>query len=256
MAVFNGEKYIKAAIESVLAQTYANWELLVINDGSTDATAELIGQICDSRLRYFVQDNCGVSSARNVGLRNMVGCFLDADDLLTPDSILVRLTKFHQDATLDFVDGSVLFFTGEYQFVRKYNPWFTGRPLLQLFLLNGSCFAGLTWMVRRQRRFRYVMDEELSHGEDLLFCMQLARQGGKYAYVENEIYLYRQHPASSMQNPVALEEGYWYLYSQLKEWSEFTWRYRVVFLWRVKKFMMLEYLSRGLYWRALFVLRK
>ena len=83
--VYNTEKYLDQCIQSVLAQTYTNWELLLIDDGSTDSS----GAICDkyaaedNRIRVFHKENGGVSSARNLGLDNAQGewiSFVDADD--------------------------------------------------------------------------------------------------------------------------------------------------------------------------------
>lgn len=88
--VYNTEKYLDQCIQSVLAQTYTNWELLLIDDGSTDAS----GAICDkyaeqdSRIRVFHKSNGGVSSARNLGLDNAKGewiTFVDSDDYVDPD---------------------------------------------------------------------------------------------------------------------------------------------------------------------------
>lgn len=85
MPVFNGEKYIERAIDSILGQSYENFELLVVDDGSTDNTARIISRmkISDKRINYIYQENKGVSSARNKGLDNAAGkyiAFLDYDD--------------------------------------------------------------------------------------------------------------------------------------------------------------------------------
>lgn len=90
--VYNTEKYLDQCIQSVLAQTYTNWELLLIDDGSTDSS----GAICDKyaaedkRIRVFHKENGGVSSARNLGLDNAKGewiSFVDADDWIEPQSL-------------------------------------------------------------------------------------------------------------------------------------------------------------------------
>src|SRR5438552_12366709 len=81
--VFNGERYIRQTIESVLAQTYQDFELLVIDDGSTDGTAEAVKEY-EKNLRYVRQGNGGASKARNQGIRLSQGeylAFQDADDL-------------------------------------------------------------------------------------------------------------------------------------------------------------------------------
>ena len=88
MPVYNKEKYVRASIESILRQTYPYFELLVIDDGSTDSCGSIIQSLKDSRLCYIRQENGGESSARNHGIRlakNEFVTFLDSDDLWLPD---------------------------------------------------------------------------------------------------------------------------------------------------------------------------
>jgi glycosyltransferase involved in cell wall biosynthesis len=87
---FNAEKYIYQCVMSVLCQTYTNIEVIVVNDGSNDATWEILNQIIDTRLVLINQENNGCSSAKNSGLRMSKGDFiqyLDSDDMLSPDKL-------------------------------------------------------------------------------------------------------------------------------------------------------------------------
>lgn len=87
---YNAAAYIHNAIGSVLSQTVTDLEILVIDDGSTDRTREVVGAIGDERIRYIYQPNGGVSAARNTGIRNARGefiFFLDADDLWRPNHL-------------------------------------------------------------------------------------------------------------------------------------------------------------------------
>lgn len=82
---YNAEKYLRRCIDSILAQTFTDFELLLIDDGSTDKSGEICDEYADkdARIRVFHKPNGGVSSARNVGLDNALGeyiCFCDADD--------------------------------------------------------------------------------------------------------------------------------------------------------------------------------
>jgi len=81
---YNRSSLAREAVESVLAQTFADFEVLVIDDGSTDNTKQVIESIQDNRIKYSYKDNGGVSSARNMGIGNASGAFiafLDSDDL-------------------------------------------------------------------------------------------------------------------------------------------------------------------------------
>lgn len=86
MPCYNGEKYIEETIGSVLAQTYKNWELIVVDDGSKDASAQIVKELAkkDSRIKLLQQSNAGSAAARNNGIRNAKGRYialLDSDDL-------------------------------------------------------------------------------------------------------------------------------------------------------------------------------
>jgi len=90
MPAFNAERYIRQAIESILAQRYPSWELVVVNDGSTDSTPKIIAGFSDPRIRIYHQENGGEASARNSALEHSNGkylAFLDADDLYLPNHL-------------------------------------------------------------------------------------------------------------------------------------------------------------------------
>lgn len=93
---YNGEKYIVETIESVLSQTYKNWEMIIIDDGSKDSSAEIVKkyQEKDSRIRFLQQVNAGSAAARNNGIRHANGryiCLLDADDVWNPSFLTEQL---------------------------------------------------------------------------------------------------------------------------------------------------------------------
>jgi len=91
---YNSEKTIKETIDSVLNQTYSDLELIVVNDGSTDATLDVILTIDDSRIKVFSHPNSGAPVSRNRGLAESKGqyiSFLDADDLWTPENSILSL---------------------------------------------------------------------------------------------------------------------------------------------------------------------
>lgn len=86
--LYNKQEYIKSTLESVLKQSYTNYEIIVVDDGSTDKSPEIVKSIKDSRILFFSKANGGVSSARNHGINQSKGdfiCFLDSDDLWTED---------------------------------------------------------------------------------------------------------------------------------------------------------------------------
>lgn len=93
---YNGKRFLAETIESVLAQTYTNWEMIIVDDGSTDGSADLIKEYVnrDSRIQYIKQENGGSASARNTGISAASGryfAFLDADDIWLPDFLTKQL---------------------------------------------------------------------------------------------------------------------------------------------------------------------
>ena len=107
--VFNGERYLAEAVESVLAQTYRPTEVFVVDDGSTDSTAA-VAKAFVPRLQYVSQPNAGSAAARNHGVRISSGefiAFLDADDLWTAEKLALQNAAFTADPALDMVFGNV-----------------------------------------------------------------------------------------------------------------------------------------------------
>ena len=110
---YNAEKYVTAAVESVLSQTVCDFEVLVIDDGSQDETGRVVMAKSDSRIRYIRQENGGVSSARNTGIHAANGdyiCFLDADDFWYPDHLetLVKLIKAYPQCGMFLTGYAIL----------------------------------------------------------------------------------------------------------------------------------------------------
>lgn len=246
IAFYQAENYLKSAILSVLNQSYDNWELLLIDDGSTDQSRAIALSFDDPRIRFFEQKNKGVSAARNLGLSAMKGdyfCFLDADDTLTIDSLELRINKFKTNHNLSFVDGGVKKFSSKMDILLEtWSPKFEGDPLIDLIKLTGNSFFGPTWLIKRQENIDYQFEEEISHGEDLLFFLKLARKGGLYSYTKGFILNYRDTPNSAMKNLNGLENGYRYIKQEIINWSEITNSELAIYNYKYKKAMFLSYL--------------
>jgi glycosyltransferase involved in cell wall biosynthesis len=107
---YNASSFITETIGSIKAQTYALWEVIVVNDGSTDNTAGVIKQMQNDRIQLIEQQNAGVSEARNKGLDYSQGeyiVFFDADDLMTPAFLEARVNALVKDPKIGFVGGLV-----------------------------------------------------------------------------------------------------------------------------------------------------
>ena len=108
---YNQSHYLEAAVQSALAQTYADVEVIVVDDGSTDDTRAVAQRLTDSRVRYVYQENRGLPAARNTGIRHARGSllsFLDSDDLFLPDKVRLLLAAMEADPSLGLVAGQAV----------------------------------------------------------------------------------------------------------------------------------------------------
>lgn len=247
MAAYNAEKYITESIQSLLEQTYTNWELVVVNDGSIDKTESKIYAFDDPRIRYFSQINLGVSAARNTALRNIKGnyfCMLDADDLLTPNSLKARIDKMLSAPEAEFVDGTVIVKNSSLDKVlKKFQFSFYGDPTKSLVRLDGNCFFGPSWMIKKIPEKKYHFDESITHGEELMLYLSLS-ENAVYTTVDEPVLVYRKSDNSAMSNLKGLETGYKKLLEFVKKLNYVNEADKRYMKFRIIRIMFLSYLRR------------
>lgn len=208
--VYNGEKTIKNTIESVLNQTFSDFELIVVNDGSQDSTLVAINEIKDARIRVFSSPNSGVSASRNRGLAEAKGefiSFLDADDLWTPDKLesqLKALQKNPQAAVAyswsDWIDESG-------QFLRAGGHITVNGNAYEKLLLRDFVESGSNPLIRKQALEEVgTFDESLAFAEDWDLWLRLAARY-EYVAVPSPQILYRISPESASFNVWKMEAG-------------------------------------------------
>ena len=176
--VYNGEKTIAETIESALNQSFSNFEIIVINDGSQDSTLDAITSIQDSRIKIFSYPNAGTSASRNRGVDQSSGefiAFLDADDLWTSDKLEAQLAALQEnpDAAVAYSWTNFIDETGQvsgHGSHRTVNGDVYAELLLFNFLDNGS-----NPLIRRQALTKVgSFDESLSHAEEWDIYLRLA----------------------------------------------------------------------------------
>jgi glycosyltransferase involved in cell wall biosynthesis len=114
MPIYNAEQYVRTAVDGILKQTYTDFELLIINDGSTDGTAEILKSYNDSRIRIYHQSNKGVSRTLNKGIELAKGQYIrrhDADDYSEPNMLEDQLNFLETHPEIDFVSTACAFMT-------------------------------------------------------------------------------------------------------------------------------------------------
>jgi len=255
LPAYNAEKYIREAVQSVINQNYEKWELLVINDGSTDKTSQIISKFNDNRIKYIKQINRGVSSARNAGLNLANGkyiTFLDADDLLSSNSLIKRVDflEFHQN--IDIVDGKIDVMDSKMdKVIRTYSPYYNGKLLPRLMALDSRVFFNVCYMFKKEVLGDIRFKEKMTHAEDLLFYMELSNQNNiHYGYVSDKIYFYRSGHDSAMANLNGLETGYIQLLKKLKSLSSVTIKQRFNIRIRIACILLLSRLKNKEYMKA------
>jgi hypothetical protein len=193
---YNQARYIRQSITSVIAQTYPHLEIIVIDDGSTDETAQLVGNIHDPRLRYFYQENQGLSAARNAGIRIAKGdyfSYLDSDDLFLPDKLKILLNEFKADSKMGMVAGQAIPIDDD---VHQIGKMFSkGIPAEGALLLLGNPLHVGSILIKRKWQLRVgFFDENLRSYEDWDMWLRLVRHGCRVGWVDKPVSLYRFHP--------------------------------------------------------------
>jgi glycosyltransferase involved in cell wall biosynthesis len=204
MPAYNAEKYIAASIESVLAQTFSDWELIVVDDGSTDSTATVVQEFAtsDPRVRYIFQENGRLGKARNTGITNSTGrliAFLDSDDLWLPTKLEVQ-TRAMAENNADVVYSKSYVFCDENiddetQTLPSSAGKFSGPDFFDS-LIRYPQIPVLTVLFKRSALDRVGLFEEgkAYHGcEDYDLWLRLARAGLVFYGMPDVLARYRRH---------------------------------------------------------------
>ena len=225
---FNTEKFIREAIESVLTQTYDNWELLLIDDGSTDGSTAIARQHAERhpvKIRYYEHDNHhnrGKSISRNLGFMNARGDYialLDADDVFLPEKLQHQVAILESQPDTAMVYGPTLYWfswTGSSQHAhRDYmgklgvapKTLFKPPELLTLFLKDGGIVPCICALLIRSKIIKEIggFEETISSlYEDQVFLAKICSK--TLVFVDNGCWdKYRQHPESS--SSIAIKTG-------------------------------------------------
>ena len=213
LPVYNSEKYIGEAIQSVIDQSFQEWELIVINDGSSDRTSLIISAFNDSRIILIEQANSGVSFSRNMGLLKAKGefiTFIDADDTFPHNSLELRVNYLNQNKDIDIVGGALRIMNADLSAVTgSKNPHYRGHFLPKLLALDGQIYSGICYLARKCILKNEKFNEEMTHCEDLLFWIKVSvNKKAMYGSVNDYIYNYRVHDASATHADYAWRKGY------------------------------------------------
>ncbi|MEX2382398.1 MAG: glycosyltransferase family 2 protein [Opitutales bacterium] len=221
MIFLNGERFLKEAVDSVLCQTYSNWELLLVDDGSTDKSTLLATDICKrypQKIRYLEHNghaNLGMSASRNAGIKEAKGSyvtFLDADDVWLPNNLTEHTAILQENPHAAMVYGPVLWWyswSGRPQ--DRYRDYLqhlgveantlVSPPVLLTLFLQHKAGVPSGMMLRRELVEEAGGFENEFRGafEDQVFCSKICLNYPVFT-AETCTYLYRQHANNSCKS--------------------------------------------------------
>lgn len=204
--VYNVKDYIKDSINSILNQSFTNFELLLINDGSTDGSQDILNSVAnrDNRAKVLTQSNKGVSEARNLGLENANGrwiIFVDADDGLKRNALELLYDYIKQYETVDLI-GYGFEKVNDLNKTEEYVPpanfkIFSNQESVSFNTLNHY----MVWTLAIKKAIiGNLRFKQLKNGEDVLFCNSIALKSNSYLEIEGFLYLYLQRKTSARSN--------------------------------------------------------
>jgi glycosyltransferase involved in cell wall biosynthesis len=205
ITTFNRDRYLAEAIRSVIDQSYSDLEIIVVDDGSSDNTREIVNSFQEPRLRYIYQENQGRSAARNQGLRSAQGeyiSFLDDDDYLLSGKIeqQVKFLEGHKDN--EFVSSGAIVVDENGKVLANLMPW-QDLPHLDLKRCVYSCpllIHGVLIPRHLIYRLGNWFDPTLEPAEDTDFFIRLFYHGATMAWLPKILVAYRIHSTSSQGN--------------------------------------------------------
>lgn len=207
LPVYNGARYVACALRSVLAQTFSDFEVVVVNDGSTDQSREAIRPfLTDRRVKYIEQANAGVAAARNTALTAASGrlvAFIDQDDLWLPDKLKLQVSVMdsrpgvgliHTAYELIDAEGRPM---GEPSF-HRWRPDVEGRCLRDLFIRNRVALP--TAMARRSSLDKAgPFDSRIDGADEYAIWLQISAHA-EVAYLPTVLARYRVHDSNASHN--------------------------------------------------------
>ena len=216
MPAYNAERYIAESIHSVIAQTYTNWELIIVDDGSTDGTAGIVKNFSsiDNRIKYIYQPNQQMGKARNTGIQNSNGklvAFLDSDDIWVPGKIEIQVAAIvNQKADLVFSNGYV-FSDSTDQVEYEYNT-LCGEiygQLAQRELMRHNFIpipSVLTYKSAVVEVGGFNEDLSIHNVADYQLWLKLLLRGFRFLGLADKLFFYRKHNSqSSHSDPYSFE---------------------------------------------------
>ncbi|MFV0208657.1 glycosyltransferase [Empedobacter falsenii] len=199
--VYNAEVFVDKCLKSVKSQTFKNFEVIVINDGSNDKSLEIINVFSeDSRFVIINQENQGVSKTRNKGLDLAKGqyiCFVDSDDVLNENYLnnFIEIIDFHANKVIDVILQGIEYYYDDNKIITKSFKELKSNNFVDIFIFsekNELNYSPFNKLIRNDiiKKNKIKFDEKLSFGEDYIFMLDVYLRSKEIAYSNNVGYRY------------------------------------------------------------------
>ncbi len=208
LPTFNHAKFLKKAIESVINQSYINWELIIIDNNSTDETFDIVNSYSDRRIRYSkIQNNGVIAASRNYGISLSNGtwiAFLDSDDWWT-DNKLSRSVKYINKGKFDLIyhDLFLVYKTNQKSYQRLAKSRNLSSPVFEDLLLNGNAILNSSVIVRKDLLEEVGLiscDTDKITWEDYDCWLKVSQRTNKFYYIKETLGYYWA-AGGNMSNP-------------------------------------------------------
>ena len=238
MPVYNSEKFLLETVQAVINQSYTDWELILVDDGSTDNSKEICTKLMndDKRIKYILQENLGVSHTRNVSLENAQGkyiVFVDSDDLIHEDYLKILINSIEKNnsdiSVCNFIERKISN-TGN---IEDINREFYPKEVMEMSEMKGYIMefgnSGLLnplWNKIYKREIiennNITFDEKVKTGEDFIFNLQYFRKTKKISFIKENLYYYirRNNNSITYQYIENMYERGWEIHSLLESFLE------------------------------------
>ena len=213
--VYNQEKYLKETLQSVINQSFSNWECVLINDGSVDDSVAIINEYLtqDNRFYFINSENKGVSNARNLALQQVKGdyiLFLDGDDLIHPEKIAQAISNFQKNSDLSIVFNTTSYFQDTIEnklYDIKIDAELLNFNDLLLYWGEKIIIPIHSAIIKRSLLNGIEFNTNLTAQEDWLVWLRLFQKNPKILVLDAVLSFYRKHNTSRTQT-VSLKEDH------------------------------------------------
>lgn len=205
---YNRATLVKETLVSIIAQTYTHWECIIVDDGSTDNTLEVLNSMASKDERFKIHQRPlnlkkGPNTCRNIGFEYSLGQWvkwLDSDDLLVKDALKINVENSDRD--VDVIVSNVSLVDNESKKIIKQNT-IKSSKLIEDYLINNVSFyiSGPLWNKNFLKKRQYLFDKDISNLDDWDFNLRMLYCEPKIVYIHESLIIYRRH-LDSLSNEI------------------------------------------------------